>query len=117
MGEARGWTAVRGCAGATRVLLAAQKDARLAGPLGPLCWLQGLASGDLCASTARSAWVVGSLCCAESETDYWASTTLEHYPDNRVPTGAGTNGPSLHQPRGDSAGPSGGSGDGLEVDS
>ena len=28
---------------------------------------------------------------SEYETNHWASTTLEHYPDNRVPAGAGTN--------------------------
>jgi putative transposase len=28
---------------------------------------------------------------AEYETNHWASTTLEHYPDNRVPAGAGSN--------------------------
>ena len=28
---------------------------------------------------------------AEYETNHWAGTTLEHYPDNRVPAGAGTN--------------------------
>jgi transposase InsO family protein len=28
---------------------------------------------------------------AEYETNHWASTTLEHYPDNRVPAGAGPN--------------------------
>jgi putative transposase len=28
---------------------------------------------------------------AEYETNHWARTTLEHYPDNRVPAGAGSN--------------------------
>ena len=28
---------------------------------------------------------------AEYETNHWASTALEYYPDNRVPAGAGTN--------------------------
>lgn len=46
---------------------------------------------------------LGHVAPVEDEDHHWATTTPEHYPDNPVPAGAGTNSPSLHETRGDSA--------------
>ena len=40
---------------------------------------------------------IGHLPPAEHETDYWANTMINNYPDNRVLTEAGTTSPSLHR--------------------